>query len=306
MTFGQGKIWYDGKLVDWNDARCHVLSHAIHYGSSVFEGLRCYEAGEHSAVFRLRDHVKRLYNSARIYRMEIPFPVEEMEAAVLEVVRCNELSSCYIRPFVFRGLGAMGLNPLSCPVNCVVAAWSWGSYLGEESLDKGVSVRVSSWRRSAPDTFPTLAKAGGNYLNSQLMKMEALDDGYDEAIALDVDGFVSEGSGENVFVVRDGTIYTPPMACAILPGITRDCVFALARDVGIEIVEQTLPREFLYLADEVFFSGTAAEIVPVSRVDNFVIGDGCRGAITRQIQRGFLDIVEGKAADRHGWLTPVL
>ena len=305
MTFGQGKIWYDGKLVDWDDARCHVLSHALHYGSSVFEGLRCYEAGQHPAVFRLRDHVKRLCGSARVYRMEIPFSQEEIEAAILDIVRINELKSCYIRPLVFRGLGTMGLNPLPCPVHCVVAAWSWGRYLGEESLEKGVSVCVSSWRRPAPDTFPTLVKASGNYLNSQLMKMEALDDGYDEAIALDTHGFISEGSGENIFVVRNGIIYTPPMSCAILPGITRDCVFALARDAGVEMVEQALPREMLYLADEVFFSGTATEIVPVSRVDNFAVGDGCRGPVTEQIQKGFLNVVERKAADRHGWLTPV-
>lgn len=305
MTFGQGKIWYDGRLVEWDDARCHVLSHALHYGSAVFEGVRCYEAGEVSAVFRLQDHMRRLYDSAKIYRMEIPFTRKDFEEAVLAVVRVNGLKSCYIRPLVFRGLATMGLNPLPCPVNCVVAAWSWGRYLGEDSLANGVSVRVSSWRRPAPATLPALAKASGNYLNSQLMKMEALADGYDEAIALDHYGFVSEGSGENIFVVRDGVIHTPPLSCAILPGITRHCVLALARESGVNVVEQAIPREALLLADEVFFSGTATEIVPVTKIDNTAVGDGRRGPVTADIQKRFLDIVEGKAEDRHNWLTPV-
>ena len=305
MTFGQGKIWYDGKFVEWADATCHVLSHVVHYGSSVFEGLRCYETKQGPAVFRLRDHVNRLYDSAKVYRMEIPYTKEEFEEAILETVRVNSLKSCYIRPFVFRGLGSIGVNPLQCPVQCVVAAWLWGKYLGEEAMEKGVSVRISSWHRPAPNTFPALAKAGGNYLNSQLIKIEAMNDGFDEGIALDHYGFVSEGSGENVFLVRNGVIYTPPSSSSILPGITRHCVFTLARDLGIRIHQQVIPREALYIADEVFFSGTAAEITPVTRIDNIDIGDGRCGPLTRRVQSAFFEIVEGKAPDAHGWFTPV-
>ncbi len=305
MTFGQGKIWYDGKLVDWADATCHVMSHALHYGSSVFEGIRCYDTGEGPAVFRLGDHMRRLYESAKIYRMGIPFEQVELEQAVIDTVRENNLRSCYIRPLAFRGLGAMGVNPKTCPVNVVIAAWSWGKYLGEEAMEAGVSVRVSSWRRAAPDTFPTLAKAGGNYLNSQLIKMEATDDGFDEGIALDHYGFVSEGSGENIFMVRNGAIYTPPSSSSILPGITRHCVVTLARELGLQIRQQVIPREALYVADEVFFSGTAAEITPVSKIDNIVIGEGRRGPVTEQIQSRFFDIVEGRMEDTYGWFTPV-
>ena len=305
MTFGQGKIWQNGEFVDWANATTHVLSHALHYGSSVFEGIRCYKTGQGPAVFRLQDHMRRLYESAKIYRMDIPFSVEEFSQAVLDTVRVNELDSCYIRPFVFRGLGTMGVNPLNCPLSCVIAAWCWGKYLGEDAMENGVSVRVSSWQRPAPNTFPALAKAAGNYLNSQLIKMEAINDGFDEGIALDHYGFVSEGSGENVFLVRNGVIYTPPSSCSILPGITRHCVFALAREMGIRIDQHVIPREALYVADEVFFSGTAAEITPVSKVDSIVIGDGRRGPVTERIQSAFFDIVEGRAEDRHGWFTPV-
>ncbi len=305
MTFGQGKIWYDGKLVDWADATCHVMAHALHYGSSVFEGIRCYKTAQGPAVFRLSDHMRRLFESATIYRMNIPFKQAELETAVLDTVRANKLESCYIRPLAFRGLGAMGVNPKSCPVNVVIAAWSWGKYLGEDAVEKGVSVRVSSWRRAAPDTFPTLAKAGGNYLNSQLIKMEATDDGFDEGIALDHYGFVSEGSGENIFMVRNGVIYTPPSSSSILPGITRHCVVTLARELGIQIRQQVIPREALYVADEVFFSGTAAEITPVSKIDNIAIGEGRRGPITERIQKAFFDIVEGDALDKYDWFTPV-
>ncbi|MDI6775467.1 MAG: branched-chain amino acid transaminase [Verrucomicrobiota bacterium] len=306
MSFGQGKIWHDGKFVDWKNATCHVMTHAIHYGSSVFEGLRCYEAKGKPAILRLRDHVRRFYDSAKIYRMEIPHAPEALEAAIIETVKVNGLKSCYIRPVAFRGMKVMGLNPRPCPVVCAVAAWSWGRYLGEESMVNGVSVRVSSWRRPAPDTFPALSKAGGNYLNSQLMKMEALDGGFDEAVALDHYGYVSEGSGENVFVVRGGEIHTPPWSSAILPGITRDCVMILAKDLGIPARETTLPREALYLADEVFLSGTAAEIVPVTRVDNIVIGSGRRGPVTERIQSAFLRIVEGRAPDKRRWLRAVV
>ncbi|MBL7076691.1 MAG: branched-chain amino acid transaminase [Kiritimatiellae bacterium] len=306
MSFGQGKIWYDGKLVDWADATCHVMSHALHYGSSVFEGVRCYDTGKGPAIFRLNDHMRRLYESAKIYRMDIPFEQSELEQAVIDTVRENNLQSCYIRPLAFRGLGAMGVNPQTCPVNVVIAAWSWGKYLGEEAMEAGVSVRVSSWRRAAPDTIPTLAKAGGNYLNSQLIKMEATDDGFDEGIALDHYGFVSEGSGENIFIVRNGAIYTPPSSSSILPGITRHCVVTLARELGMKIRQQVIPREALYVADEVFFTGTAAEVTPVSKIDNIVIGEGRRGPVTEKIQSAFFDIVEGRKEDTYGWFTPVV
>lgn len=305
MTLGQGKIWYDGKLVDWADATCHVMSHVLHYGSSVFEGIRCYDVQGAPAIFRLSDHLNRLYDSAKIYRMKIPFDKEAFRQAMIDTVKANNLASCYIRPLVFRGAGPMGVYPLECPVHCIIAAWSWGKYLGEEAMENGVSVRVSSWHRPAPNTFPALAKAGGNYLNSQLVKMEAVADGFDEGIALDHYGFVSEGSGENVFLVRNGVIYTPPSSSSILPGITRHCVFTLARELGIRIRQQVIPREALYVADEVFFSGTAAEITPVSKVDNIEIGEGRRGPITERIQSAFFDIVEGKVEDTYGWFTPV-
>lgn len=305
MTFGQGKIWYDGKLVEWKDATCHILSHVVHYGSSCFEGIRCYETTAGPAVFRLSDHMKRLYDSCKIYCMDIPYPPEAFDQAVLETVSVNGLKSCYIRPFVFRGLGSMGVNPLSCPVHCAIAVWSWGKYLGEDAMEDGVAVRVSSWHRPAPNTFPSMAKAGGNYLNSQLIKMEAIRHGADEGIALDHYGFVSEGSGENIFLVRNGVIFTPPSSSSILPGITRHCVFALARDMGIRIEQHQIPREALYIADEVFFSGTAAEITPVTRVDDIVVADGRRGPVTEKIQSEFFAIIEGRIPDRHGWLTPV-
>ncbi|NQU40260.1 MAG: branched-chain amino acid transaminase [Lentisphaerae bacterium] len=305
MAFGEGKIWYDGTLVDWADATCHVMSHALHYGSSVFEGIRCYDTGKGPEIFRLGDHMKRLFESAKIYRMDIPFDQAALEQAVIDTVRENKLQSCYIRPLAFRGYGAMGVNPIKCPVNVVIAAWTWGKYLGEAAMEDGVSVRVSSWRRPAPDTLPTLAKAGGNYLSSQLIKMEATQDGYDEGIALDHHGFVSEGSGENIFVVRNGSIYTPPSSSSILPGITRHCVITLARELGLQIRQQVIPREALYVADEVFFSGTAAEVTPVSKIDHIVIGNGKRGPVTERIQSAFFDIVEGRAPDTYGWFTPV-
>jgi len=305
MTFGQGKIWYDGKLVDWDKATCHILSHVVHYGSSVFEGIRCYEVSEKPAVFRLQEHMKRLFDSCKIYRLDLPYSREDFDRAVIDTIKVNELKSCYVRPLVFRGLGTMGVSPLECPVHCAVAVWSWGKYLGEEAMENGVSVRVSSWQRPAPNTFPSLAKAGGNYLNSQLIKVEAINDGFDEGIALDHYGFVSEGSGENIFLVRNGVVYTPPSSSSILPGITRHCVFTLARDLGIRIQQQVLPREALYVADEVFFSGTAAEITPVAKIDNIAIGNARRGPITEKIQSEFFRIVEGTVEDRHGWFTPV-
>lgn len=305
MSLGTGKIWYDGNFVEWADAKCHVMSHALHYGSAVFEGIRCYETRQGSAVFRLQEHVQRLFDSAKIYRMAIPFTQEAFAQAVVDTVKVNGYRSCYIRPLVFRGLGPMGVNPLKCPVNCVIAAWSWGKYLGDEAMEHGVSVRVASWQRPAANTFPTLAKAAGNYLNSQLIKIEAVEGGFEEGIALDTNGFVSEGSGENVFVVRNGVIYTPPSSSSILPGITRHCVFTLARSLGIRIHQQVIPREALYIADEVFFSGTAAEITPVTKIDNVVIGSGRRGPVTQKIQKAFFDVVDGTAEDTRGWFTRV-
>lgn len=305
MSFGSGKIWYDGRFVDWQDATCHVMSHALHYGSAVFEGIRCYDVAGNPEVFRLQDHVRRLFDSCKIHRLGLPYSPEEVTAAILDTVRVNNLDSCYIRPLVFRGAGSMGVLPKTCPVQMIIAAWTWGTYLGDEAMEKGVSVRISSWRRPAPNTFPALAKASANYLNSQLIKFEAVQDGFDEGIALDHYGFVSEGSGENVFLVRNGVIYTPPSSSSILPGITRHCVFMLARELNIRICQQVIPREALYIADEVFFSGTAAEITPVTKVDNIEIGSGVRGEITSKIQRAFFDIVEGKAPDRHHWFTGV-
>jgi len=304
-VFGKGKIWIDGKLVDWKKANIHIMSHVVHYGSCVFEGVRCYNVKETPAVFRLDSHIDRMYDSAKIYRMDIPYSKAQFIDAVLKVVKVNKLKSCYIRPFAFRGYGAMGLYPMKNPVSCAVAAWSWGSYLGDESLVKGISVRISSWQRPAPNTFPMLAKAGGNYLNGQLMKMEAVQNGFDEAIALDHYGYVSEGSGENVFMVKNGVIFTPPSNSAILAGITRHSIFVLARELGIEIRQQVLPREGLYIADEVFLSGTAAEIVPVSKIDNIVIGSGKRGPVTEMVQKAFFDILTGVTPDRFNWLTPV-
>lgn len=298
-------IWFDGELVPWDDAKIHVLSHVLHYGSSVFEGIRCYETASGPAVFCLSQHLRRMYDSCRVYRMEIPYTQDALAEAVLETIRANGLTSCYIRPLVFRGYSELGISPLKCPVQVIIATWEWGAYLGAEALEQGVEVGVSSWRRMAPDTFPASVKAGGHYTNSQLMKMEAIQHGYAEGIALDVYGYVSEGSGENLFLVRDGVLYTPPLSSSILGGITRACVLTLARDLGYKVREASLTREQLYLADELFFTGTAAEITPIRAVDGLVIGPGRRGPITTQIQSSFFEIVSGKAPDRHNWLTPV-
>ncbi len=303
MTFGQGKIWYDGKFVDWKDANVHILAHVIHYGSSVFESLRCYKGDKRSAIFRLDAHIDRLYDSAKIYRMDMPFTKEEFTRAVIDTVKINKLQECYIRPFAFRGYGHMGVNPLKNPVNCAIAAWKWGAYLGEEALEKGVSVCVTSWRRPAPNTFPALAKAGGNYLNSQLIAMDAIEAGYEEGIALDYFGHVSEGSGENIFIVRNGVIYTPPTSASILAGITRHSVFVIARELGMRIEQHDIPREALYISDEVFFSGTAAEITPITMIDHIKVGDGAPGEITKKVRDAFYDIVRQKTEDKHGWLA---
>ncbi len=296
-------IWFDGKFVPWDEAKVHVLSHVLHYGSSVFEGIRCYSTPKGSAVFRLPSHLRRMYDSCKVYRMEIPFSKEELGEAILETVRRNKLPSCYIRPLVFRGYGQLGVEPRTCPVNVIIAVWEWDAYLGKEALEQGVSVGISSWRRMAPDTFPAGVKAGGHYDNSQLIHMEAVDRGFDEGLALDVHGYVSEGSGENVFMVRDGVLFTPPLASSLLGGITRDSIITLARDLGYEVREEALSREMLYMADELFFTGTAAEVTPIRSVDGITIGPGHRGPITAALQEAFFAIVQGRAEDRHGWLT---
>jgi len=304
MAFDEsGKIWFNGKFVDWKEANIHVLSHVVHYGSSVFEGIRCYNTKQGPAIFRLEEHVARLYNSAKIYRMDIPYSQDEFREAILETVKINGLKACYIRPVVFRGYAELGVYPLNCPVESVIAAWAWGKYLGEEALELGVDVGVSSWRRMAPDTMPNLAKAGSNYMNSQLAKMESLFNGYHEAIMLDYGGMVSEGSGENIFLVKEGILYTPPLSSSLLNGITRDSIITLARDMDLEVVEQQIPREMLYLADEVFLTGTAAEVTPIRSVDQITIGDGVRGQLTKKLQDSFFEILEGNTEDRYGWLN---
>ena len=300
------KIWHNGRLIPWDEARIHVLSHVTSYGSSVFEGIRCYETSSHGpAIFRLKEHMRRLVDSAKIYRMDVPFGAKELAAAHCEVVAANGLNSCYLRPIVFRGYGDVGVLPFNNPVEVYIACWEWGKYLGEAALAQGVDVCVSSWTRIAPNTLPALAKAGANYMNSQLIRMEAEINGYQEGIALDVNGLVSEGSGENVFVVRDGKIITPPLGASVLPGITRQSIIELAGALNIPISEAPVPRELLYIADEVFFTGTAAEVTPIRSVDRILVGKGQRGPVTEQLQREFFAIVEGTKEDRFGWLTPV-
>src|SRR4051812_15226729 len=299
------KIWRDGQLVNWEDATIHVMSHAVHYGSSVFEGVRCYETPSGGAIFRAREHVRRLLDSCKIYRLPIRYSADELVQAMLDTVTGNELKRCYLRPLVIRTGEQMGVLGTAAPVEVFVIAWNWGTYLGSDGVANGVDVRVSSWRRAAPDTFPTMAKAGGNYLNSQLSKMEARQDHYAEGIMLDSFGYVAEGSGENLFAVRDNVLYTSPLSSGILQGITRDSVIRLAQDLGYEVREQVLPREFLYVCDELFFCGTAAEITPIRGVDRIAVGEGRPGPITQQIQREYLGIARGAIPDRHGWLTMV-
>jgi len=298
-------IWMSGKFVPWKEAKVHVLTHALHYASSVFEGIRCYNTVKGPAIFRFREHLERLYNSAKIYRMDIPYPIEELEKVTLELIKRNELDECYIRPIVYRGYYNVGVNPFDCPVEVAIAVWKWGKYLGDDALEKGVDVMVSSWNRMAPNTFPAMAKASGNYANSQLIKMEAVIYGFAEGIALNYSGAVSEGSGENLFIIKKGIIYTPSLDAAILPGITRDSVITIARDLGYEVKETHIPREFLYIADEMFFTGTAAEITPIRSVDKILIGEGRRGPITARLQEEFFKIVTGKVEDKWGWLTYV-
>jgi branched-chain amino acid aminotransferase len=299
------KIWRDGQFVGWEDATIHVMSHVVHYGSSVFEGIRCYETPNGPAVFRLPEHIRRLRDSCRIYRISLAYSVEALVQACIDTVSANELRHCYLRPVVVRTGEQMGVYPLDLPVETFIIAWRWGRYLGEDALQDGVDVCVSSWRRAAPDTFPSLAKAGGNYLNSQLSKMEARIDRYSEGIMLDSSGFVSEGSGENLFLVRDGVLYTAPLSAAILQGVTRDSVMRIARDLGYEVREQQIPREMLYIADEIFLTGTAAELTPVRSVDRIQVGEGRPGPVTLSIQEQYLGIATGKLEDRYGWLTMV-
>ncbi len=300
-------IWHNGKLMPWAQAQVHVLTHALHYGSSVFEGIRVYATPDGSKIFRLRAHTRRLFDSAKIHRISIPSSPAEVDAACRAVVVRNNLTNgAYIRPIAFRGYGDIGLAPKdNHPVELTVAAWEWGTYLGADALEKGVNVCVSSWQRAAPNTMPALAKAGGNYLSSTLVSLEARDNGFDEGIALATDGTVSEGAGENIFVVRDGIIFTPPSGASILTGITRNSVMVMAKDMGLEIVEQTIPREMLYIADEIFLTGTAAEITPVRSVDRIDVGDGQRGAITKRLQDAFFGLFEGTTDDQWGWLDPL-
>jgi branched-chain amino acid aminotransferase len=300
------KIWHNGRFIPWEEATLHVLSHVVSYGTSVFEGIRCYHTPSGPQVFRIREHIRRMIDSAKIYRMEnIGYTVDQLTEAMLELVRVNKMDSCYIRPIVLRGYGEMGVNPMQNPIDVYVACWSWGQYLGESALAEGVDVCVSSWTRLAPNTLPTLAKAGANYMNSQLIKMEALANGYSEGIALDASGFVCEGSGENIFVVRDGKILTPPLGASVLPGITRDTVLTLAGELGIPVVETLVPREMLYIADEIFFSGTAAEITPIRSVDRIQVGKGRRGPVAEVLQKEFFAVINGGRPDRYGWLTAV-
>lgn len=303
MSFGSGRIWMNGSLVDWADAKIHIASHVIHYGTGVFEGARCYETPKGAACFRLGAHLRRLLDSGKIYRMESPLDQAGWEAAVLDTIRENRLKACYIRPLMYRGYNQLGVNPLPCPVDAAVLVWEWGAYLGP-GAENGVDVRVSSWNRTAPNTFPAAAKATANYANSTLIKMEAMMDGYAEGIALDVNGYISEGSGQNLFLVRDNVIVTPPVSSSILGGITRDSIITIARGLGYEVREDVVPRELLYLADEAFFCGTAVEVTPIRSIDKIQVGSGQR-PVTDAIRQTFFDIVNGALPDSHGWLTYV-
>jgi branched-chain amino acid aminotransferase len=306
MAFAKTEtIWMNGRLVPWDQATVHVLSHVVHYGSCIFEGIRCYKTERGPAVFRLRDHAERLFDGCRIYRMEIPYTRDQIEAAILETIRANRMEACYIRPLVYRGYESLGVDPFPCPIDVAIAVWPWGAYLGKDANEKGVDVMVSSWRREAPDTLPAMAKASANYMNSQLIRMEAAVNGYAEGIALDAYGYVSEGSGENIFLVKRGALYTPPLTASILPGITRATVLDLAADLGVPVNERSIPREMLYTADEVFFCGTAAEVTPIRSIDRVVVGSGARGEVTLRLQSEFKAITSGQKADRHRWLLPL-
>jgi branched-chain amino acid aminotransferase len=298
------KIWHNGRFINWDDATLHVMAHVVNYGSSLFEGIRCYSHPSGPAIFRAQEHMQRLIDSAKIYRIDVPFSREELVSAMVDLVANNKVQPCYIRPIVLRGYGEAGVNPFPAPVEVYIANYPWGKYLGK-GAEEGVDVCVSSWTRIAPNTLPAMAKSGANYMNSQLIKMEAITNGYVEGIALDVNGMVSEGSGENLFLVRNGKLLTAPLGNSVLPGITRDSVLQIARDLDLTLVEQMIPREMLYIADEVFFSGTAAEITPIRSVDKIKVGDGSVGPVTKAIQKEFFGIVEGRIPDRHNWFTPV-
>lgn len=303
------KVWKNGEFIDWDDARIHVMSHVINYGSSVFEGIRCYNTAKGSAVFRLPEHMQRLINSAKIYRMDSPFTRDEFCDATTELIRQSGLDECYIRPIIFRGLDevkpAFGVNPFPNPIDAYIATWEWGKYLGEEALESGIDVCVSSWTRITSNSMPAMAKAGANYMNSQLIKMEALLGGFSEGIALDDRGYVSEGSGENIFLVNGGKLITPPLGASILPGITRDSIIQIARELGIEVIETNIQRAALYLADEVFFTGTAAEVTPIRSVDRITVGSGKRGEITKRLQKEFFGVIMAERPAPFGkdWLT---
>ena len=298
-------IWRDGEFIPWNDAHVHVLSHSMQFGSSAFEGIRCYSTPNGPAIFRLREHLQRLINSVKIYRMELAYSLDDLVAACCALVVKNNMQSCYLRPMVVRGYGAAGMVPFASPIEVYLPCWPWGAYLGDEALEAGVDACVSSWHRFAPNTIPSLAKVAGNYLGGQLVKMEALANGFAEGIALNTNGTVSEGSGQNVFLVVDGGLVTSPLDGSMLGGITRASIIALARREGLAVREQTIPREMLYTADEVFFTGTAAELTPVRSVDRIKVGGGKVGTVTKHLQTAYLDIANGRAPDTFGWLTPV-
>lgn len=303
MAFDENmKVWMDGEFVALKDAKINVLAHVVHYGSSVFEGIRCYETENGPAVFRLEEHMQRLIDSAKIYKMDVPYTRDELVQAVIDTIKANNLKSCYIRPITYRGFGELGVNPLGCPIETTIAVWEWGSYIGEEEMENGANIGVSTWRKPAPNTFPAMAKAGANYMNSQLANLEAGEHGYDEAILLDYQGNVAEGSGENLFIVEGNEIVTPSLD-SVLRGITRDTIITIAKDLGYEVKEEIIARERLYLADEVFFTGTAAEVTPIRAIDNRQIGIGKRGPITKEIQDAYFELVNGKAENDHGWLT---
>lgn len=299
------KVWHNGKFIPWESATIHVASHVVSYASCLFEGIRCYETPQGPGIFRLKEHTDRLVNSAKIYRLPLDYTREQLQQALVELVRVNHAKHCYLRPLAFRGYGEVGVNPLKNPVEVYLLAWKWGKYLGPEALKNGVDVCISSWNRMAPNTLPAMAKAAANYMNSQLIQMEASLNGFVEGIALDASGNVSEGSGENIFVVRDEKIFTPPFTSAVLPGITRESIITLAEEAGYSVSEQAIPREMLYIADEVFFVGTAAEVTPIRSVDRIVVGKGQAGPVTRRLQERFLSIAEGRAEDKYGWLTLV-
>ncbi|MFC2168982.1 branched-chain amino acid transaminase [Acidobacteriota bacterium] len=298
-----GKVWMNGKLLPWKDANIHIASHALHYGSSLFEGFRAYENPKGTAIFRLQDHTKRLYNSCKIYRMEIPYSQEEFNQAIIDTLKANNLKSSYIRPIIYRGYKELGVDPFPNPVDSAILVWEWGKYLGANALEEGVDVKISTWQRMAPNTFPSLAKSGANYMNSQLIKMEAILDGYIEGVVLNTEGHISEGSGENIFFVVNKKIHTPPLSSSILPGITRDSVIQLAKDLAIPVIEEAIPREMIYIADEVFFTGSAAEITPIRSVDKITIGAGKRGSVTKILQDAFFAGINGEKEDKHQWLT---